>query len=657
LGEDAYQTIINGSIKDTTRSSMVPGILNLTFLDFVFARRSTFNAAYYTSGIVKNNICRNIYIWHGGGESAQTLTAIPYFDIENNTVEDKISYGHAVGQIIGSNIVRNNHAKTILLEHGAVTSLTGESKPEYAYLIEGNTVSEGIECNQGGSPNLQYPDSVVKDYTIINILNNNADNIQLYSGAGYTYLVDNNTLQSGISDKSGGNWTTISNNTINNGRIVDLSGGTSFLENEIIEGNTIHFEATGDPDEDFAILNESQSATIRNNKITCTGAASGIKMISGYPSNIIGNEIEVSPDAEYGINTSSGEGVVTGNKIKGGRIAYHSSSGTILFAENEITNANYGFLSQGGEEVRNNKITHCNYGMVLNGLRGPISENVITDNDSIGIWIIRNVDMGGGNLNGIGRNITRDNGYFDMKISVNGLVADTLFINNNVWDHETIEDILQYDILNESTGGKLFVDLQSIIALPANVELTEPANLSTIDTTKIILNWTESIGAESYQLQLSTDENFNTIVLDTTVQLNNFSVDNLAYNTEYFWRVIAKNLAGESDWSEKWQFKTKIATGIKNTKADAPELNIYPNPAQGKFRVQMPVRLLADSKFRVEQVIIEVYDLNGRKCLEKNIPSGAEDFEVDVSGFGCGLYFCKVSFHNSSEMKKLIIQK
>ena len=53
------------------------------------------------------------------------------------------------------------------------------------------------------------------------------------------------------------------------------------------------------------------------------------------------------------------------------------------------------------------------------------------------------------------------------------------------------------------------------------------------------------------------------------------------------------------------------------------------------------------SEFRVENTKIEIYSLNGGKCLEKSIPAGMQDNKLDVSSFESGLYFCKVSFHDS----------
>jgi photosystem II stability/assembly factor-like uncharacterized protein len=77
---------------------------------------------------------------------------------------------------------------------------------------------------------------------------------------------------------------------------------------------------------------------------------------------------------------------------------------------------------------------------------------------------------------------------------------------------------------------------------------------------------------------------------------------------------------------------------------------IFPNPAKGKFGVQ-------SLEFEVENATIELLDLNGRKLLEKQIPAGVGEIEVDVSNLQSGIYFCRLIAGNKSSTQKLLIQK
>jgi hypothetical protein len=51
---------------------------------------------------------------------------------------------------------------------------------------------------------------------------------------------------------------------------------------------------------------------------------------------------------------------------------------------------------------------------------------------------------------------------------------------------------------------------------------------------------------------------------------------------------------------------------------------------------------------------VEIYDLNGRKLIEKQIPAGNETMEIDVSGLATGVYFCQVKLNDKRITKKLI---
>jgi photosystem II stability/assembly factor-like uncharacterized protein len=91
-------------------------------------------------------------------------------------------------------------------------------------------------------------------------------------------------------------------------------------------------------------------------------------------------------------------------------------------------------------------------------------------------------------------------------------------------------------------------------------------------------------------------------------------------------------------------------TGTGSTIAEAVQFKIFPNPARVKIQVAGHVLQVYGGK-------VEIYDLNGRKLHEKQIPSGNETVEVYVSNLLSGIYFCTISSNNYSETTKLIIQK
>lgn len=72
----------------------------------------------------------------------------------------------------------------------------------------------------------------------------------------------------------------------------------------------------------------------------------------------------------------------------------------------------------------------------------------------------------------------------------------------------------------------------------------------------VTFSWEEQSGADKYQLQLSTINDMRSLVIDTLVKGNSFTISNLAYNTTYYWRVKTVNDICQSQWSEISNFTT-----------------------------------------------------------------------------------------------------
>ncbi len=368
--------------------------------------------------------------------------------------------GTSEGPFDQQNIIRHCQADLINVSHSAGIPVNDTTPgPIYGFLIENNDLGEGgIRFAQG---------SGVANNTI---QSNTCGTIMIYSGAGYTYLLNNNDIHYGIIDASGVCNTTISNNRIYNGGIIDKSGSNPYgIEDQFIEYNTITCNEDSplfqDEDAKAGIIARPTSVTIRHNTITCSGVVYGIYSKSGAPFHVIDNIIEIDeafqpasdPDeAVCGIYTKAGWGYVTGNIIHGGQIGYYSKAGTEDFSGNEISGSYIGFFSSGAEEVHHNTIKNCHGdGMIMYGLRGPIHNNVIKDNAGSGIRVIRpDIDLGGGNYNGPGNNVITGNGNFDLYIDCASTQNPVQFAKYNVWDHTEAAGIMQYDIRDgsDSTG-------------------------------------------------------------------------------------------------------------------------------------------------------------------------------------------------------------
>ncbi|MCX6173829.1 MAG: T9SS type A sorting domain-containing protein [Ignavibacteriales bacterium] len=109
--------------------------------------------------------------------------------------------------------------------------------------------------------------------------------------------------------------------------------------------------------------------------------------------------------------------------------------------------------------------------------------------------------------------------------------------------------------------GNITLTLKNIdgTSAPLPPVLLSPSNLETEVSTTPSLSWAASIGASSYQVQISTTSSFSSNIFDlsgiTVTSLNVTSA--LSDGTTYFWRVNATNLGGTSNWSVR-SFTTMI---------------------------------------------------------------------------------------------------
>ena len=121
----------------------------------------------------------------------------------------------------------------------------------------------------------------------------------------------------------------------------------------------------------------------------------------------------------------------------------------------------------------------------------------------------------------------------------------------------------------------------TIIEAPETPTLISPSNNSFNHTTDISFRWNSSLRAEKYEFQLATDTLFqNIVVLDSSIIGTSRVVTGLNYNVKYFWRVRAKNIGGNSDYSTVWNLRTKLQTPALQSPANNSQ-NVTINPTLG----------------------------------------------------------------------------
>jgi hypothetical protein len=100
----------------------------------------------------------------------------------------------------------------------------------------------------------------------------------------------------------------------------------------------------------------------------------------------------------------------------------------------------------------------------------------------------------------------------------------------------------------------------------------------------------------------------------------------MSYSPSY--DVDCQNHQGDYEY---WLFEVIDTTvSVAETKKE-DGFNVYPNPANEKFKVSSPM-------FVNEKYQLEIVDLFGRKVKELQIPKGQTEVEVDAAGWKAGMY-------------------
>ncbi len=101
----------------------------------------------------------------------------------------------------------------------------------------------------------------------------------------------------------------------------------------------------------------------------------------------------------------------------------------------------------------------------------------------------------------------------------------------------------------------------TVAAAPPPPTLQYPGNNTTGIPLTFTFQWTDVFGATSYHLEVATDANFNTIIInENALPTSQYTVPPgvLGGSTQYFWRVYSANIGGEGQPSAVFSFTTMI---------------------------------------------------------------------------------------------------
>ena len=126
----------------------------------------------------------------------------------------------------------------------------------------------------------------------------------------------------------------------------------------------------------------------------------------------------------------------------------------------------------------------------------------------------------------------------------------------------------------------------------------------------------------------------------TTVQITKFA------EGSYKWqlRAVVVDEAGSvldySDWAPTKSCIVKYESLSVEDNLLA-EVNVYPNPTMGEFKVSVPV-----------DALVEIYAANGHRVATRTVVAGTETFALATSG----IYFVRVTADGKTAVRRIVVR-
>lgn len=203
---------------------------------------------------------------------------------------------------------------------------------------------------------------------------------------------------------------------------------------------------------------------------------------------------------------------------------------------------------------------------------------------------------------------------------------------------------------NESEWSEIWV-FSTILPTP-NLEL--PINSAENVGLESNLSWESIDGANKYNVELATDEQFINKIIESskTISTNSLSLSGLEKDETYYWRVNSESDIALSNWSDVWSFKTSKAVSFVSSFDEIGTIKITPNPVTELATIEM--RLI-----KSEYINIYLTDLNGRnlKTITDRLYSEKQVHQIEFNKgtLASGIYFLNININGTNKSIKLII--
>lgn len=148
-------------------------------------------------------------------------------------------------------------------------------------------------------------------------------------------------------------------------------------------------------------------------------------------------------------------------------------------------------------------------------------------------------------------------------------------------------------------------------SVPSTVILVSPGDKTYNATIPRPLQWQPASGAESYHIQVATDNAFSKLVLDsTTVGTTTLTVNQLDSDMTYYWRVRGSNGNGNGPWSAIWTFNTAVVVKLIYPPNNSTNIDTQVTFLWHKSRVaeSYALEISEDSNFNTSGTVYNIAD-------------------------------------------------
>ena len=178
--------------------------------------------------------------------------------------------------------------------------------------------------------------------------------------------------------------------------------------------------------------------------------------------------------------------------------------------------------------------------------------------------------------------------------------------------------------------------------------MTYPPDASIIPEDPPTFTWQAVPGALNYKIEVATDDNFTTILADTTTTQTAFTPASalVVLNNIFFWRVTAFNNCGGTTPApfsfEIFSESTREIFGV--------EILVQPNPTNGVVQVKLTGALR-------EPLTVAVFASNGIPLQREILAPGALAASLDLSNYPAGVYLLQLSAGAKVATEKIVLEK